>query len=216
MAAELPRRSGSAGRWLKGSLNAFALAAMAPGASTVWLGRRLGGEAGRLGVFTFWAHLLAQIPGAPGRFLRRGFYRWTLEQCASDVTIEFGTIFSRPSVRLEEGVYIGTYALIGSAHIGHHSLVGSRTSLLSGGHQHRWLPTGRWSETEASSLVRISIGPHSWIGEGAILTAGTGEGCMVAAGTVVSATVPAHTMVAGNPARFVRRITGDDATTSGG
>ncbi|MDH4062799.1 MAG: acyltransferase, partial [Acidobacteriota bacterium] len=36
--------------------------------------------------------------------------------------------------------------------------------------------------------------------------AGTGEGCMVAAGAVVSTVVPAHTMVAGNPARFVRRV----------
>ena len=52
------------------------------------------------------------------------------------------------------------------------------------------------------------IGPHTWIGEGAIVMADTGEGCMVAAGAVVSAEVPPHTMVAGNPARFVRRVDG--------
>ncbi|MDH4065124.1 MAG: acyltransferase, partial [Acidobacteriota bacterium] len=154
---------------LKSTLGAVALVLMAPSAWTIALGGLLGGENGRLETFTFWTHVVAQLPGTPGRFLRRAFYQWTLERCASDVYIGFGTIFSRPAAILEDRVYIGTYALIGSAHIGAHSLVGSRASLLSGGHQHQWLPSGRWSDTEGSSLTRIAIGPHSWIGEGAIV-----------------------------------------------
>ena len=196
---------------VKTALNAASLFVMAPCAATVWLGHRLAGPNAGQGTFVFWTHVVSLLPGAPGRFLRRAFYRWTLERCDVDVTIEFGTLFSRRAAVLEEGVYIGCYALIGSACIGAHSLVGSRVSLLSGGAQHHWLPSGGWSETDVTCLTRVTIGPHTWIGEGAVLMAGTGEGCMVAAGAVVSAPVPANTMVAGNPARFVRRVTSQTA-----
>ncbi len=164
------------------------------------------------GMFLFWAQVVALAPGTPGMFLRRAFYRGTLEHCGDDVTIGFGTLFSRRSSRLERGVYIGPYALIGSASIGENSLIGSRASLLSGGQQHRLLPSGQWSATESSQLIRINIGPNNWMGEGAILMADVGAGGMVAAGAVVSTAVPAGVMVAGNPARFVRRLVPDEAT----
>jgi acetyltransferase-like isoleucine patch superfamily enzyme len=149
---------------------------------------------------------MALLPGAPGRFLRRAFYRWTLDGCAEDVTIEFGAIFSRRSVILSKGVYVGAYALVGSARIGEGTLIGSRVSVLSGGQQHTLLPSGRWSHTDASRLTQIEIGRDNWIGEGAIVLANTGNGCMVAAGSVVSSAVPGHVMVAGNPGRFVRHL----------
>ncbi len=157
--------------------------------------------------FSFWGHSFSLLPGMPGVFLRRGFYRWTLDHCAAEVTIEFGVLFSRRTARLERGVYIGPYALIGSAWIQENSLIGSRASLLSGSRQHELLPSGKWSATDEATLETIVIGANTWIGEGAILMAGTGTGCMVAAGTVVSTSIPAGTMVAGNPARFIRRLT---------
>jgi acetyltransferase-like isoleucine patch superfamily enzyme len=197
------------GHPLKAALNAVALVIMAPCAATVWLGKRFASHDGRLGVFAFWTHVVAWLPGTPGRFLRRGFYRWTLAQCAKDATIEFGALFSRPSAMVESEVYVGPYALIGSAHIGARSLIGSRASLLSGGAQHRWLPSGRWSQTDASSLETITIGPDCWIGEGAVVMASAGPGSMIAAGAVVSSAVPPGTMVAGNPARFVRKVTSE-------
>jgi acetyltransferase-like isoleucine patch superfamily enzyme len=152
------------------------------------------------------------LPGLPGLFLRRAFYRWTLERCAEDVTIEFGALFSRPGTVLESRVYIGPYAMIGSAWIQEGCLIGSRASLLSGGHQHELLPDGRWSPTVAGALQRIVIGANTWIGEGAIMLAGTGPGCMISAGAVVTSAAPPHTMLAGNPARFVRRLTSEAET----
>ena len=60
--------------------------------------------------------------------------------------------------------------------------------------------------TDERKLSTIEIGSNTWIGDGAIMMAGTGAGCMVAAGGVVSVAVPPGVMVAGNPARFVRRL----------
>lgn len=183
-------------------LNGLSLVATSPAAATCWLGRTLGRSDL---VYSFWTHVFAMMPGYPGMLLRRAFYRWTLQQCASDVTIEFGALITQRRAALRPGVYIGPYALVGWADIGARTLVGSRASLLSGGNQHIWTPDG-WTPTGPTSLSQIVIGSRTWIGEGAILMANVGNGCMVAAGTVVSAGVPDGVMVAGNPARFVRRV----------
>jgi serine acetyltransferase len=41
-----------------------------------------------------------------------------------------------------------------------------------------------------------------------------GDHCMVAAGSVVASPLPRGVMVAGNPARFVRRITSEPAVAA--
>jgi acetyltransferase-like isoleucine patch superfamily enzyme len=198
---------------VKHGLNVLAMVLVSPTALTCEVEKRLTAQS--QGVFLFWTHVFALLPGLPGRFLRRGFYRWTLDRCAEDVTIEFGALFSRRNTKLERRVYIGPYAIIGSASIGENTLIGSRASLLSGGHQHSLLPSGEWSATVPSQLTRINIGRNTWIGEGAILMADTGEACMVAAGAVVSAVVPTGVMVAGNPARFVRRLVEEERSGHG-
>jgi virginiamycin A acetyltransferase len=204
----MPQTELSLRRLVKAVLNCTAMVVMSPVALCCWPERAWRFESTPF--FSFWAQVVALLPGPPGRFLRRAFYRWTLERCEADVTIEFGTLFSRPSSILESGVYIGSYALIGSAWIQQNSLIGSRVSLLSGGQQHRMLPSGQWSATESKRLPRIVIGRSSWIGEGAVVMVDTGEGSMIAAGAVVSSAVPDRVMVAGNPARFVQRVTVPD------
>jgi virginiamycin A acetyltransferase len=111
------------------------------------------------------------------------------------------------NARLDGGAYVGSYALIGWVWIQENSLIGSRVSIPSGGHQHRFLPSGQWTPTDDTTLTRVVIGRNTWVGEAAVVMADVGSGCMVAAGAVVSAAVPNGVMVAGNPARFVRRVT---------
>jgi acetyltransferase-like isoleucine patch superfamily enzyme len=189
-------------RFLIRLLNGLSLIVTSAAAATCYLGRVIGRSDM---VYSFWTHVFASLAGYPGMLLRRAFYRWTLERCSDDVTIEFGALITQRRAALGRGVYVGPYALIGWADIGPQTLVGSRASLLSGGNQHHWTPDG-WTPTAPSSLTQIVIGSRTWIGEGAILMANVGSGCMVAAGAVVSAGVPDGVMVAGNPARFVRRV----------
>lgn len=190
-------------RMLKRLLNLLALVVVAP---VGWTCALETWAFNSQGFFAFWSHVFAVLPGTPGTFLRRAFYRWTLNRCAEDVTIQFGVLFSRQNSVLESGVFIGSYALIGSARIRENTLVGSRASLLSGRTQHEMLASGQWSATDEQKLQRIEIGPNTWIGEGAILMADVGSGSMVAAGSVVSTAVPTGVMVGGNPARFIRRL----------
>ena len=196
-------RSSAARPAVKKVLNAISMLLVSPAALTCWISEALLRSGG---AFAFWTHVCALLPGPPGMFLRRAFYRWTLQSCAEDVTIEFGAVISRRRAVLESGVYVGAYALIGWAWVKRNTLIGSRVSLLSGGHQHEMAPSGEWTPTDSSRLKQIVVGPNLWVGEGAILMADVGAGCMVAAGAVVAAAIPDGIMVAGNPARFVRRV----------
>jgi len=151
-------------------------------------------------------HLLAIFPGLPGAFLRRAFYSQTLDKCSWHSHIGFGSIFSHRSTTVEEHVYIGSYAIIGSAHLGEHCLIGSRVSILSGKELHVLGDDGMWTPYSAERLSQVQLGRNVWVGEAAIIAADIGEGSMVGAGSVVTTNVKPHIIVTGNPARFVKNL----------
>lgn len=189
---------------LKRTGNALSLAMVAAPAAMCWLEKRLHqeGEA----VFNFWTHIFAILPGFVGLYLRRGFYRLTLDRCAPDFFVGFGAIFTHRHAVVAPGVYVGPYALVGSCHLGEGALIGSRVSILSGSSLHEMDATGRWTPYDIARLQQMEVGAHCWIGEAAVIMASVGPRAMVAAGTVVSSAVPPAVVVAGNPARFVRRV----------
>ncbi|WP_022853610.1 acyltransferase [Thermodesulfatator atlanticus] len=191
-------------RIIKHILNFLALLLVLPAWVMVVLEKKLG-----LGirVYLFWAQFLAQVPGILGSFLRRAFYWLVLPQVSWNCEIGFGTFFSRPWGIIEKGVYIGPYCIIGQAILREGSLIASRVSIPSGRRQHRRDPTGKILPAEHGSFETIEIGPHAWIGEGAIVMAKIGARATVAAGAVVTRPVPDDCVVGGNPAHILRRKT---------
>jgi len=152
------------------------------------------------------SHIVALLPGLPGAFLRRAFYSLTLNECSLHCHIGFGTIFSHRSTVVEKHVYIGSYSIIGSTHLGEHSLIGSRVSILSGKELHVLGDDGMWTPYSAERLNQVTVAKNVWIGEGAIIAADVGEGSMVGAGSVITTDVKPHIIVTGNPARFVKNL----------
>ncbi len=157
-------------------------------------------------VFGACATLMAVLPGLPGMYLRRAFYHLSLDFCSLDCFIGFGAVFTHRKARVEDGVYVGLYSLVGSSWLKKGVLLGSRVSLLSGPALHEHDESGRWKPTDLSRLRQVEIGENVWIGEGAIVMVDVGSGSMVGAGAVVSTRVRPNVVVAGNPARFVRRL----------
>jgi len=194
---------GAGWRIVKGLANGIAAILVAPLGLMSGVERRLFPSSERL--FQLGAHSLALLPGVPGAFLRRAFYRQTLEHCASQCHVGFGAIFTHREVIVERGVYLGCWALVGSAHLREGTSIGSRASLLSGTELHEYRD-GQWTPYDHGKLRRISVGPHALVGEGAIVMADVGAAALVSAGAVVATSVPAGVAVAGNPARFVRRL----------
>jgi virginiamycin A acetyltransferase len=188
---------------LKSIADAVAFVLVLPLGAASGLERRLRPNAE--GVFHFCAHTLALLPGLPGAYLRRAFYRLALDRCDAFCHIGFGAMFTHREVLVGRGVYVGTWALVGSADLREGTSIGSRASLLSGTELHEFRG-GQWTPFDAQKLRQIVLGPHAFVGEGAIVMADVGAHTMVASGAVVSATVPDGIVVAGNPARFVRRV----------
>lgn len=189
---------------VKSAVNGGALLAVAPLALTCWLEAKVSSR--HEGVFAFWSHVVSLLPGYPGMVLRRAFYRLTLDRCSANFFIGFGALFTHRRGVVEDEVYIGPYALVGSARLRRGCLIGSRASVLSGGELHELDEHGTWTPFDPSRMRQIQVGEHAWIGEGAIIMADIGGGSSIAAGTVVSNPVPARVAMAGNPARFVRRL----------
>jgi acetyltransferase-like isoleucine patch superfamily enzyme len=195
---------------LKRILDFLTMAPMLLPAATCWIEKTVDADSEDL--FTFWAQVVAFVPGPLGVVARRAFYRLTLESVGGSFHMAIGAIFTHRHVTVENGVYVGAYALVGCAKLREGCLIGSRASLLSGPNLHVY-EGGRWSETNLARRQQIEIGARAWIGEGAIIIADVGPGAAVAAGAVVSTPVAAGVVVAGNPARFVRRL-GDSTETA--
>src|SRR5262245_61757470 len=99
----------------KAAANVVAMCLMTPLAATCFLERKLSrGE----GIFNFWTHVLAVMPGQIGVFMRRGFYRLTLAACGRNLTVAFGGFFAHRDACVDDEVYIGPFAVIGRARLG--------------------------------------------------------------------------------------------------
>ncbi len=155
-------------------------------------------------IYLFWAQTLALIPGTPGNFLRRAFYKLLFPRVSWQCEIGFGSFFSQPWAIIEKGVYIGPYCILGQVILREGVLIASRVSIPSGKKQHRRTEEGRLLPADLEDFETIEIGRHAWIGEGAVVLAPVGEMATVAAGAVVFRPVPPRTTVAGNPASIVK------------
>ena len=149
-------------------------------------------------MYTLWAQSYATLPGFLGNFARAAFYRFTLEKCSLDVTIAYGTFFAHPEASVEPFVSIGSYCVIGRAHIGARTQIASHVQITSGRHQHSRDSGGALASTQ---LSHVTLGRDCWIGASAIVMADVGDGSTIGAGAVVVREITAGVTAVGNPAR---------------
>jgi virginiamycin A acetyltransferase len=185
---------------LKPFLNLLSLVAMSPLILLAWISFKFKNDF----FFETTAHVISLIPGIAGIYLRRGYYSHTLEKSSKNLTVSFGSYFSKRNAEVGENCNIGAYCIIGNASIGDDVMISSRVSLLSGKYQH-----GDTNEFDNKNMKlnfqRIIIGDRVWIGEGSIVAANIGSGCIVAAGAVVLRNVPDNYIIAGNPMKLIKR-----------
>lgn len=143
---------------------------------------------------------LSVWPGITGSFVRRAFYRMSLQHCSADCSIGFGTVFATPTAEIGSGVYIGAYGNIGHATIGADTLLGSNVTILSGRQQHWFDRLDVPIRHQGGTYVRVHVGSDAWIGNGAMVACDVGDQAIVAAGAVVIRPVAARSIVGGNPA----------------
>ena len=156
------------------------------------------------GWFAACAELLSLVPGKPGIFLRRSFYRMTLDRCATDVSIGFGSLLTHPEVEIDVGVYVGLRCTIGKAILERDATVGSNVDILSGRRQHEFGRPQTPIQGQGGRFDRVRIGQNSWVGNSAVVMADVGPDCVVGAGSVVVKPIPARAVAVGNPATVTK------------
>ncbi len=154
-------------------------------------------------VCAFGAQCCALIPGLPGDYFRIAYAWLTLEKCALESRIQFGSFFAHPQSRVGRGVYIGSYCVLGRTSIGDRTHIASHVQILSGSRQHGRDSEGRILGSHAAQFETVAIGADCWIGAGAIVMAAVGAGARIGEGSVVTRPVPAGSVAVGSPARVV-------------
>lgn len=113
------------------------------------------------------------------------------------------------NVRLGDNVFINFNSVFLDTcliTIGSRTLVGPNVSFYSGTHP---LDPALRNGTQGPELGKeIHVGEDCWIGGNVCILPGVviGKGSVVGAGSVVTKSVAEFTVVAGNPARFIRKI----------
>ncbi len=195
-----PHRESLLRRLLKSLLEGLALAVVFPAAAACGFGRWSA-------VFTLGAHAYSLTPGILGDYLRIAWYRLTLEECSLGSRISFGSFFSSPKARVEHGVYIGSYCILGRVTIGERTQIASGVQILSGARQHARDDGGRITGSAGGVFEAVSIGSDCWIGAAAVIMADVGNGTTIGAGAVVTKPIPPQVVAVGSPARVIRSAT---------
>jgi acetyltransferase-like isoleucine patch superfamily enzyme len=147
---------------------------------------------------------LALVPGILGQYLRRAFLARVLVSCHPTATIEFGTIFSRTSARIDAFAYVGPRCHLGSVHIEHDVLLAAGVHVPSGPATHGIGDLSRPIREQPGQPRTVRIGAGSWIGSAAVVLADIGRDSVVGAGAVVTQPIPDRVVAAGVPARVLR------------
>jgi len=168
-----------------------------------WLGRER--------AFSLASERLALVPGLMGIYTRQVFYGWTADRVGADVCFGFMSVFSKPGIRLGEGVYVGRFCSIGLAEVEDHVMIADGVQVLSGRHQHGTnTRAGQLLKDNTPNYEKVTLGQGAWIGAGAVVMADVGEGAVVAAGAVVVKPVAAYSRVAGVPAEPIETAEAPD------
>ncbi len=186
---------------LKALANGVAVLLVLPAFAIYFLGRlAMGPER----AFPGWSQFFSLFPGVTGVTLRRAFYRLVFPRCAPDCWIGFGTVFSHPTARVGQRVYVGVACCLGDVTLEDDVLLGSHVSVMNGGAQHGIARLDVPIREQPGVWPRVTVGRDSWVGDGAIVLADVGKHCVVGAGSLVTKSIPDYAIAVGVPARVLR------------
>jgi acetyltransferase-like isoleucine patch superfamily enzyme len=146
---------------------------------------------------------LSLVPGLPGQYLRRAFFRRTLAEFHGSAVIEMGALISKSQSRIGENVYIGPRCHLGLVEIEQDVLLAAGVHIPSGPMGHGTADLDKPIRDQPGQLERIKVGAGAWIGSSAVVMADVGHDAVVGAGAVVTKPVAARTVVGGVPARVL-------------
>ena len=186
---------------IKTAVRAVAWIAVTPSVVSWWLRKQImGADRAIEGSTQAWA----LVPGLLGQYLRRAFLSRTLRACATDATIEFGTLFSSAAASIGARAYIGPRCHLGWAVIEDGALLAAGVHVPSGAKTHGIDDPTIPIRDQPTLKTPVRIGAGAWIGSAAVVMADVGRDSVIAAGAVVTRPIPDLSIAGGVPARVLR------------
>ncbi|WP_419569428.1 acyltransferase [Rheinheimera sp.] len=152
-------------------------------------------------------HFLKAIPGNLGCFVRNLMLPY---KNGKNVQVYDGVHIDKPSLlSIGDNVSINRGSVInagGGVSIGSSVLIGPGVIIYS--QNHVYSNSALKIADQGYVLKKTVIGDNVWIAARAIILPGVvvGNDVVIAAGAVVTKDVPSNSLVAGNPAKFVKRL----------
>ena len=146
----------------------------------------------------------ACVPGMAGQYLRRAFLSRTLQSCAPNATIEFGTLFSSTKAAIGDRAYIGPRCHLGWVVIEQDALLAAGVHVPSGARTHGMDDPAMPIRDQPALKTPVRIGAGAWVGSAAVVLADVGRDAVVGAGAVVTRPIPDRSVAGGVPARILR------------
>jgi len=128
-----------------------------------------------------------------------------------------GIIFS-PSIVIKDNVAMSDFvhiSAVDSIEIGSGTLIGSKVYIGDHSHGH-YQDKNLWDAEKnimpknrpLADIMPIKIGKNCWIGDGAVILAGTiiGDNCVIGANSVVKGTFESSIIIAGIPAKQIKNM----------
>jgi len=160
---------------------------------------------GRHVIFQLGSHAMSLLPGLPGVYLRREYYKVTLGLASRGFVVEFGAVLNQRGIEIGNDAYIGPFCNIGLSAIGDDVLLGSGVDIVSGRRVHHFDRVDVPIRLQGGELRKIRIGRDTWIGNKAVVLEDVAEGSVIGAGAVVTRAHEPYSVLAGNPAKVVRK-----------
>ena len=155
--------------------------------------------------FQGFSQFFSIIPGLPGEYLRKAFYRFALSRCADDCCISFGVIFSHPTAEVGHNVYVGPYCTLGDVTLGDDVLLGSNVDIINGVEQHGFDRLDIPIREQGGKFPKVYIGEDTWIGNGGMIMANIGKKCIIGARSVVIKEIEDYSIAVGHPAKIIKK-----------
>lgn len=136
--------------------------------------------------------------------------RKAFRACGEGVFVHHHVRFENPEeITLEGDIYVGPYCELfghGGIEIGRGTVLGAHVTLIGSSHRFEGPELTMQPFDHKSGKTGITIGPGVWIGQNALVLPGVtlGAHSVIAAGSVVTRDTAPGTIYAGVPARLIR------------
>jgi acetyltransferase-like isoleucine patch superfamily enzyme len=147
---------------------------------------------------------LSQKTGRYGIYLRRNWYKQTLEKCGDNLIVGFGSYIVYPSVEIGNNCAIEENCVVSNCSMGDGVILAANVSIMSGAHHHPVDDLSLKFRDHVNPLSRVRLGDNIWVGTHAVIMSDIGSGAVVAAGAIVTKPVAENAIVAGSPAKLIR------------